>query len=126
MTSVYCVNPDAGRAPGLFDPANVMVGNGTLQMVARHATLNSSQAAGGFGNYTTSALHSTDKTDFGYFEVRSRSGSGMVSSSWWFHDNNGTYTSWFERIAVARSRGCPDCSGGNVGQSDVYVAVQTC
>lgn len=82
-----------GRAPGLFDPDNVKVANGSLQLWARAAKRNSSWPAG-FDNYTTAAVRSLASVKEGFFEIRWRSGSSAVSSSWWFHTNNGT--AWTE------------------------------
>ena len=95
----------AGRQPGLFSAANVAVLNGSLRLSARTARRNPSWPAG-YDNFTTAALHSTAHTAHGYFEVRSRSGSSSISSSWWFHfnDGNGTWTTWTE-IDVYESQG---------------------
>ena len=82
-----------GRAPGLFEPSNVRVSNGTLQLWAQPATRNASWPAG-YDNYTTAAVRSLAYVQNGYFEIRWRSGSSGISSSWWFHDNNGT--TWTE------------------------------
>ena len=92
----------AGRQPGLFDASNVKVANGSLTLLAQSGHRNSSWPVG-YDNYTTSALHSVDKTLHGYFEVRSRSGSSSISSSWWFHWNDGAGT-WTE-IDVFESEG---------------------
>jgi hypothetical protein len=81
----------AGRAPGLFDPDNVKVADGKLQLWARAATRNASWPAG-FDNYTTAAVRSLHSVRGGYFEIRWRSGSSGISSSWWFHTNNGSNT----------------------------------
>eukprot|EP00039_Didymoeca_costata_P002259 m.58743 g.58743 ORF g.58743 m.58743 type:complete len:291 (-) comp11196_c0_seq1:123-995(-) len=97
-TSVFWL----GRQPGLFDPSNIVVEDGMLQMYAKHAQLNKSDEQKGFHNYTTAAMRSTVQTKYGYFEVKSKSGSGLVSSSWWFHFNNGT--EWTE-IDVFESTG---------------------
>ena len=91
----------AGRAPGLFDPTNTAVADGTLLLGARAARRNASWPAG-FDNFTTSAVHSVNRTAHGYFEVRSRSGSSCISSSFWFHQNSGG--SWTE-IDVFESTG---------------------
>lgn len=81
-----------GRAPGLFDAANVIVSNGSLQLWARAAKRNDSWPAG-FDNYTTSAVHSIATQHQGYFTIRWRTASSGISSSWWFHDNsNGSWT----------------------------------
>jgi hypothetical protein len=78
----------AGRQPGLFDPGNVVVADGSLQLWARAARRNDSWPAG-YDNYTTSAVHSLALAHEGFFEVRWRSGSSGISSSWWMHLNSG-------------------------------------
>ena len=84
----------AGRAPGLFDGAeNVRLADGKLQLWAHAAKRNASWPAG-FDNYTTSAVRSLHSVRGGYFEIRWRSGSSGISSSWWFHTNNGS--TWTE------------------------------
>ena len=82
-----------GRKPGLFDHNNVVLRNGTLELWARPAKRNASWPQG-FDNYTTAAVHSLFKIQKGYFEIRWRSGSSGISSSWWFHQNNGS--AWTE------------------------------
>eukprot|EP00729_Bicosta_minor_P012228 gene12228-34575_t len=82
-----------GRQPGLFDSNNVVVSNGTLQLWARKASRSKSWPAG-YDNYTTSMVHSLAKVKEGYFEIRWRSGTSGISSSWWFHDNDGS--TWTE------------------------------
>jgi hypothetical protein len=89
-----------GRAPGLFDGGNnVKLADGKLQLWARAAKRNASWPAG-FDNYTTSAVRSLHSVLGGYFEIRWRSGSSAISSSWWFHTNNGSNadptTAWTE------------------------------
>ena len=102
----------AGRQPGLFDASNVNVRHGSLTLLAQSGHRNSSWPVG-YDNYSTSALHSVDKTLHGYFEVRSRSGSSSISSSWWFHWNDGAGT-WTE-IDVFESEGsdAPQASSHN-------------
>jgi hypothetical protein len=97
-----------GRQPGLFDPSNVVVGNGTLQLWARAARRNTSWPAG-YDNYTTAAVHSLATVHEGYFEIRWRSGSSGISSSWWFHDNNGS--AWTE-IDVFETTGVNNTAKG--------------
>jgi hypothetical protein len=67
-----------GRAPGLFDAANVVVGGGALQLWARAARRNASWPSG-YDNYTTSAVHSVARTRLGFLEIKWRSGSSGVS-----------------------------------------------
>ena len=90
-----------GRQPGLFDAGNVVVGGGSLQLWARAARRNASWPAG-YDNYTTSYVQSVATAREGYFEMRWRSGSSSISSSWWFHAGNAT--EWTE-IDVFESTG---------------------
>ena len=92
-----------GRQPGLFDGSNIDVRNSKLTMRARAASWPNTSWPTGFGNFTTSAIHSINQTAHGYFEVRSRSGSSSISSSFWFHQNDGAGT-WTE-IDVFESTG---------------------
>lgn len=104
-----------GRQPGLFDPNNVIVGGGTLQLWARAARRNSSWPAG-YDNYTTSAVHSLATVHWGYFEIRWRSGSSAISSSWWFHNNNGS--TWTE-IDVFETTGVNNSARGGAHAGDL-------
>jgi beta-glucanase (GH16 family) len=82
-----------GRQPGLFAASNVEVAGGSLQLWARAARRNASWPSG-YDNYTTAAVHSLATQRLGFFEIRWRSGSSSISSSWWFHTNNGS--TWTE------------------------------
>ena len=110
-----------GRAPGLFDPSNVIVGGGHLQLWARAAKRNASWPAG-FDNFTTAAIHSRSTQRLGFFEIRWRSGSSGISSSWWFHDNNGS--AWSE-IDVFETTGAtnPQRGGANASTLPSHVHV---
>jgi beta-glucanase (GH16 family) len=95
-----------GRQPGLFEPQNVVVSGGRLQLWARPARRNDSWPVG-YDNYTTSAVHSVARVREGFFEIRWRSGSSGISSSWWFHQN--TAEAWteidvFETTGVANGK----------------------
>lgn len=102
-----------GRQPGLFDPSNVLVADGTLQLWARAARRNASWPAG-YDNYTTSAVHSLATARLGFFEIRWRSGSSAISSSWWFHGNNGS--AWTE-IDVFETTGTSNPARGGANAS---------
>ena len=104
-----------GRPPGLFAPANVIVGGGHLQLWARAARRNASWPAG-YDNYTTSAVHSLARVRLGFFEVRWRSGSSGISSSWWLHEGNGT--AWTE-IDVFETTGATNAAPGGASRSDL-------
>lgn len=56
------------------------VSNGSLKMYAKAATWPNSSFPPGFGNFTTSAIHSINRTHLGMFEVRSKSGTSAISS----------------------------------------------
>ena len=104
-----------GRPPGLFDPANVVVSSGYLQLWARAARRNASWPAG-YDNYTTSAVHSLGRVRHGYFELRWRSGSSGISSSWWLHEGNGT--AWTE-VDVFETTGVTNPAPGGANASDL-------
>jgi len=97
----------AGREPGLFSPANVGVAGGALQLSARGARRNASWPAG-YDNFTTAALSSRARAQGGYVEVRARAGSSCISSSFWFHFNDGSGT-WTE-IDVFEALGSGGCA----------------
>ena len=98
-----------GRQPGLFDPTNVVVGGGHLQLWARAARRNDSWPPG-YDNYTTSAVHSIGRVRLGYLEIRWRSGSSGISSSWWLHEGNGT--AWTEIDVFETTGTTNDAPGG--------------
>jgi beta-glucanase (GH16 family) len=104
-----------GRMPGLFDPSNVIVLDGSLQLWAHAAKRNNSWPVG-YDNYTTSAIHSLSKIRLGYFEIRWKSGSSGISSSFWLHDNNGT--SWTE-IDVFETTGSDNKAKGGAKAGDL-------
>jgi len=87
----------------LLLPWTPQVANGSLFMFARAASWPNTSFPPGYGNFTTSAVHSIDRTAHGMFEIKSRSGSSSISSSFWFHQNDGNGT-WTE-IDVFESMG---------------------
>ena len=105
-----------GRQPGLFDPANVIVANGALQLWARSAKRTATWPPG-YDNYTTSAVHSLAHVRLGFFEIRWRSGSSGISSSFWFHQNNGstwTEIDVFETTGVNATKGQGTAAASNL------------
>lgn len=90
-----------GRKPGLFDSDNVKQADGKLQLSARTTRRNASWPAG-FDNFSTSTVRSVARRAHAFVEVRSRSGSSAISSSFWFHYNDGS--TWTE-IDVFESMG---------------------
>tara|TARA_B110000208_G_scaffold189823_1_gene252199 strand:- start:46 stop:3738 length:3693 start_codon:yes stop_codon:yes gene_type:complete len=122
----YAVHGWHGRMPGMFDPHNVVVGGGHLQLWARAAKRNATWPKG-YDNYTTSAVHSVAKASAGsYFEIRWQTGSSGISSSWWFHDNvvKDSASTWTE-IDIFESTGTggetPSSMNGTSFDSHVHV-----
>jgi beta-glucanase (GH16 family) len=97
-----------GRQPGLFHPSNVRVADGQLQLWANQAHRDESWPSG-YDNFTTSYVQSMALTAHGIFELRWRSASSGISSSWWFHTNDGKGT-WTE-LDVFESTGVQGISG---------------
>jgi hypothetical protein len=101
----------SGRAPGLFSPSNVVVSDGSVKMYARSAKRNDSWPKN-FDNFTTSAIHSLDRTSEGYFEIRSRSGNSSISSSFWFHQNDGNGSCTEIEVFESTGSDAPHAIGG--------------
>ena len=93
LTKWYNTNPTwKGRQPGLFEPQNVRVNNGTLELWAYY-NKSSNPNDDGYGNYTTSAVQSKSFLLYGYSEIRAKLGTSKISSSFWFNSNiNGNWT----------------------------------
>jgi len=72
-----------GREPGWFDPNNVRVNNGSLELIAKYG--NVSGMPHGYANYTTAAVASVKSTTYGYFEIRAKAMKSAASSSFWFY-----------------------------------------
>jgi beta-glucanase (GH16 family) len=109
-----------GRKPGLFDPQNVVVSDGKLQLWARQARRNDSWPEG-FDNFTTAAVHSVARVREGLFEVRWRSGSSGISSSWWFHQS--TVADGWTEIDVFETTGVANGKLNNASQLPSHVHI---
>ncbi len=80
----YPNNPTwLGRQPGFFDPENVSVENGFLQLTARNESKGDPEK--GYKDFTTAAVKSKERVLYGYFEVRSKPMNSKASSSFWFY-----------------------------------------
>lgn len=78
-------NPEwKGRQPGWFDPENVVVKDGCLQLTARLAEPAAMPKSEGYHTYTTAAMKSKGTTLYGYYEVRAKPMNSAASSSFWF------------------------------------------
>jgi beta-glucanase (GH16 family) len=74
-----------GRQPGWFDPANVVVRDGKLQLTMRKAEPPEAARAKGYKDYTCAAVQSKGAVLHGYFEVKARAMKSAGSSSFWFY-----------------------------------------
>jgi beta-glucanase (GH16 family) len=73
-----------GRAPALFKPENVGVSSGQLQLTMRKEQLPEELRSSGYHDYSSAAVHTRDRTCYGYFEVKARPMNSAGSSSFWF------------------------------------------
>jgi len=76
-----------GRQPALFREQNVTVGEGRLHLVMRKESLPEEFAKSGYHDYSSAAVHTKDRTCYGYFEVKARPMNSAGSSSFWFQQD---------------------------------------
>lgn len=74
-----------GRQPGWFDPRNVKVADGCLQLTTRLGSAPDDLAKWGFHTYTTAFVKSKERALYGYYEVRAQAMKSSASSSFWFY-----------------------------------------
>ena len=84
-----------GRAPGYFNPKNVTVKDGNLELWARAETLPGLKPE--YKDFTTAAVKSKKTVLYGYFEARCRPGKSHVSSAFWFYNAE---KEWWTEIDV--------------------------
>ena len=77
-----------GREPALFKAENVTVSGGQLKLTMRHEPVPERFRQSGYHDYTSAALHSKDRTCYGYFEVKARPMNSAGSSSFWFQGDS--------------------------------------
>ena len=77
-----------GRQPALFKAENVTVSGGQLQLTMRKEPVPEQFRASGYHDYTSAAVHSKDRTCYGYFEVKARPMNSAGSSSFWFQQDS--------------------------------------
>jgi beta-glucanase (GH16 family) len=73
-----------GRQPAWFNPTNVTVRDGQLQLTMRREPVPAAYQARGYSNYTSAALHSRAQSSHGYYEIRATPMNSAGSSSFWF------------------------------------------
>jgi len=87
-----------GRQPALFKAENVTVEGGQLRLTMRKEAVPEEMAKLGYHDYTSAAVHSRDRSCYGYFEVRARPMNSGGSSSFWFQQD--TTPGWLTEIDV--------------------------
>jgi beta-glucanase (GH16 family) len=89
-------NPEwKGREPGYFNPNNVSLSNGWLNIVMKEENLGNLPE--GYHTYTCGAVQSKRTILYGYFEVRARPMNSRGSSSFWFYKAE---SDWWTEIDV--------------------------
>jgi len=77
-----------GRQPGWFDPGNVSVRDGCLNLTMRLGDPPEKMRASGYHTYTSAAVQSVGTVLYGYFEVRAKPMASAGSSSFWFYKSD--------------------------------------
>ncbi|MEQ8208830.1 MAG: family 16 glycosylhydrolase [Lacipirellulaceae bacterium] len=94
-----------GRQPAWFNPKNVTVKAGELQLTMRKEAAPEKLRRRGYHTYSSAAVHAREKVLYGYFEVCAQPMNSAGSSSFWFAGNgNGwrTEIDVFELSAKAK------------------------
>jgi beta-glucanase (GH16 family) len=73
-----------GRQPGYFNPRNVRVTDGRLELEAKKESLPNLPA--GYHTYTTAFVKGKTRIRYGYFEIRARAMDSQASSAFWFYE----------------------------------------
>ena len=87
-----------GRPPALFEAENVTVSGGQLQLIMRKEPVPEQFRASGYHDYSSAAVHTKDRTCYGYFEVKARPMNSAGSSSFWFQQDS--VPNWATEIDV--------------------------
>lgn len=87
-----------GRQPALFKAENVTVSGGRLQLTMRKEPVHEQFRQAGYHDYTSAAVHTRDRTCYGYFEVKARPMNSAGSSSFWFQQDS--VPNWATEIDV--------------------------
>ncbi len=95
-TKWFPTNPTwKGRQPAWFNPANVTVAGGCLNLTMRKQDAPEDLRKEGYHTYSSAAVQSRGTVLYGYFEVRAKPMRSAGSSSFWFY-NNADPTQWTE------------------------------
>lgn len=82
-----------GRQPGYFNPGNVQVNDGRLQITMKYEP-DFPNYPSGYNTYTTGAVKSKTSVLYGYFEARCKAMDSRGSSAFWFYNSEPTW--WTE------------------------------
>lgn len=84
---VYNLEWWKGRPPALFRAENVAVAQGRLELTMRKETLPAQVSDPAYHDYSSAAVHSRERTRYGYFEVKARPMNSAGSSAFWFQQD---------------------------------------
>ncbi|MRY42787.1 MULTISPECIES: sugar-binding protein [Bacteria] len=86
----------SGRQPSCFDSSNVRIENGKLILrtnyvdeeteAMKKANEKLPEGAPKYKNYSASCVMSTQKTGYGYYEIKAKTAPVSISSAFWFRD----------------------------------------
>ena len=116
-----------GRQPAWFNPRNVVVRKGQLQLTMRREEVPAEMKGRGYHDYTSAALHTKARSSYGYYEVKARPMNSGGSSSFWFQQEDAkVFPGWATEVDVfelcgksavhAYSGGCRTLIPISVGQ----------
>lgn len=108
-----------GRAPGWFNPENVVVADNCLQL---HSKLQQPPETypSDYKKYSTAFVRSKAQVCYGYFEARVEPADSCISSAWWFARNDAQ--SWNEldvfEVSTAHGHGKRFTTNAHVFRKD--------
>lgn len=90
-----------GRQPAWFNPRNVVVRKGQLQLTMRREEVPAEMKGRGYHDYTSAALHTKARSSYGYYEVKARPMNSGGSSSFWFQQEDPkVFPGWATEVDV--------------------------
>ncbi len=90
-----------GRQPGWFNPRNVVVRDGQLHLTMRREEVPAEMKSRGYHDYTSAALHTKARSNYGYYEVKARPMNSGGSSSFWFQQEDPkVFPGWATEVDV--------------------------
>jgi beta-glucanase (GH16 family) len=90
-----------GRQPAWFNPRNVVVRKGQLQLTMRREEVPAEMKGRGYHDYTSAALHTKARSSYGYYEVKACPMNSGDSSSFWFQQEDAkVFPGWATEVDV--------------------------